>query len=475
LSATNTTMPIDLTQPVSIPQRITVLAACTAATALLLFGEHHIGPAFPITPLFFLPLLVAAAFVPRWVAFVSAIAVAVLDVVYASPQAGNPATRLALSAVAFSGASLFAGELVQKRRIAQSLALKTRQESRLRSDAAQEIRALIDGTPAAVITVGPDARIAMTNAAARRLLGFGTTSPEGEPIGNFLPILANLLESPAKAGTLGGIVEASGARRQGEPFHAQMWVSSYDSAQGPRLAAILSDVTDNLRDREEAGWRHLLASSKFIAAAVSHEIRNLTGGAAVLHENLRRIDGITANPDFQALGTVIDSLLKLSSEDLADSATGALAGVDVREVLDELRLIMLPAFEQAGSRLEFQIAENLPPVRADHSGLLQVFINLAQNSCRALNGVPHPLLRIVAYQLEASVIIRFSDNGPGPAPGAPLFEPFSTDSSATGLGLFISRSLIRTFGGELHYTRKPGECCFLVEVPALTSVEAARA
>lgn len=469
-------MPIDLTQPVSLRQRIIVVSLCTAATALLLFAEHQLEQAISIAPLFFLPLLVAAAFVPRWVAFLAAIAVAILrEFVSAPPQGGYPGAGFALTVVAFTGASLFAGELVQKRRIAQSLALKTQQEARLRSDAEQEIRALIEGTPAAVVTVDPNANIAIANAAAKRLLGFRTSSPEGEPIGKFLPILAKLLNSPKKTGALGGTVEAGGTRRDGEPFRAQMWVSAYDSAQGPRLAAIINDATDNLRDREEAGLRQLLASSRIIAAAVSHEIRNLTGGAAVLYENLGRLQGITENQDFQALGSVIESLLKLSSDELSDSTADVLAGVDIEQVLEELRLIVMPVFEQSEARVEFEIADKLPPVRADHSGLLQVFINLTQNSGRALNGVPHPVLRIVAYQLNSSVVVRFADNGPGPAPGAPLFEPFARDSSATGLGLFISRSIIRTFGGELHHTHRPGECCFIVEVPALTGVEAARA
>lgn len=464
-------MAISLTQEVSGWQRATVLACCIAATAVLLLLERYTGQV--IAPLFFLPLLVSAAFVPRWVGFAAAIAVSVLHGIAAPGlQSVHGQAGLALTLVSFTGATLFAGELVQKRRVAQALARTMKEESRVRADAAQEIRALVEGTPAAVITVDPNGKIALANAAAKRLFGFQDSTPEGEPVDRFLPILKKLLESPV---TVNGKVEASGTRGHGEPFHAELWVSSYSSAQGRRLAAIIGDVTEDLRDREEAGLRQLLTSSKMIAAAVSHEIRNLTGGAAVLYDNLNRVSGMSDNPDFKALGNVLESVLKLSSDELQENSEDAFEQVQVPEVLQELRLVMEASFEEIGASLRFETARGLPPVRVDHSGLLQVFINLAQNSCRALKGVPEACLRISTYPLRDSVVVRFSDNGPGLAAGDGLFQPFASGASGTGLGLFISRSIVRTFGGELHHRQQPGECCFILELPMMQAAESAHA
>ena len=39
--------------------------------------------------------------------------------------------------------------------------------------------------------------------------------------------------------------------------------------------------------------------------------------------------------------------------------------------------------------------------------------------------------------------------------------------SSTGLGLFVSRAIIRTYGGELHQTQQMGECSFIVELPGM--------
>ena len=47
--------------------------------------------------------------------------------------------------------------------------------------------------------------------------------------------------------------------------------------------------------------------------------------------------------------------------------------------------------------------------------------------------------------------IRFCDTGPGIAPTEKLFQPLQKGADATGLGLFLSRAFMRSFGGDLRY------------------------
>src|SRR5262249_28114775 len=136
------------------------------------------------------------------------------------------------------------------------------------------------------------------------------------------------------------MVEGRGYRRSGEAFYLQAWVSSYDSAAGVRLAAIILDVTEQIRDREESGLQQLLRNSRIIAGAVSHELRNLASAASLLHLNLGNTSAVRDSKDYTALGTVIESVLKLSTEDLAEAAEENLEGIDVSSVLQELRTII---------------------------------------------------------------------------------------------------------------------------------------
>jgi two-component system, LuxR family, sensor kinase FixL len=233
---------------------------------------------------------------------------------------------------------------------------------------------------------------------------------------------------------------------------------------------VLSDATELIRDREESGLKQLLTNSRIVAGAVSHELRNLAAAASVLYLNLKKQPKPDhTNKDFQALGTVVESILKLSSTELADAREEILEGVDVGELLKELRAIISPSLEEAGISADWEIADPLPPIRVDRSGLLQVFLNLTKNSRSALENTLHGRIRIAAYYLDASVVIRFTDNGPGISSAERLFQPFQPGASSTGLGLFVSRAIIRTFGGELHHLQPAGECSFIIELPAMTA------
>ena len=48
-------------------------------------------------------------------------------------------------------------------------------------------------------------------------------------------------------------------------------------------------------------------------------------------------------------------------------------------------------------------------------------------------------------------MVRFEDTGTGIANPENLFRPFQRDAQATGLGLYVSRALVKSFGGELVY------------------------
>jgi signal transduction histidine kinase len=184
------------------------------------------------------------------------------------------------------------------------------------------------------------------------------------------------------------------------------------------------------------------------------------------------VRGVQESADYQALGRVIDSIVHLASEEVETESEDALQGVDIAELLDELRLIITPEFHETGAALEWQVDKALPSARANHSGLLQVFMNLARNSRRALESTPEGRLKIAAYQLDGSIIIRFSDNGRGIPSTQPIFQPFQSGAGSAGLGLFVSRAVIRTFGGELHHTQRNGECCFVIELPSVMAESA---
>jgi PAS domain S-box-containing protein len=460
-------MSIDISEPISAWRRALILGGCAVAAVVLIVAENYLELTTPLGGLLFLPLLIGAAYLSRPAIFAAAVTVAITREWFniAASRPPEP-VRLMISMVAFTGGALFAGELIRNRRLLR----RTKQESDLRLQAEQETRALLDSTPAAMVTVDSDCRIAKANHAAREL--FGVTSwLEGDSVENYVPALASIMRSKEVGQFAPTMIDARGRRSDGQEFYLNAWVSMYSGSTGPTLAAVLVDITEQVRDRAESGLRQLLVNSRIIAGAVSHELRNLAAAAAILHRNMRKIPDIEESVDYKALGTVIDSVRKLSSTDLAESSNAVPEQqMDLRALLRELRTIISPLFQNAGIGLEWEISEELPRVRAERSGLLQVLLNLARNSLSVLEGTSEGRLGITAYAVDGSVLIRFSDNGPGISSAERLFQPFQAGASSTGLGLFVSRAIIRTFDGELHHTQRPGECCFIIEFPYVGSL-----
>jgi signal transduction histidine kinase len=82
-----------------------------------------------------------------------------------------------------------------------------------------------------------------------------------------------------------------------------------------------------------------------------------------------------------------------------------------------------------------------------------------------------PVKRIdVSVAIEHGIAsIRVCDTGPGIASTEKLFQPLHKGAEAAGLGLFLSRAFMRSFGGDLRYDPDAPGCCFVIEL-AITDI-----
>jgi two-component system sensor kinase FixL len=72
---------------------------------------------------------------------------------------------------------------------------------------------------------------------------------------------------------------------------------------------------------------------------------------------------------------------------------------------------------------------------------------------------------------EQDVVIRFEDTGHGVAAPEKLFQPFQSNAAATGLGLYVSRAILRTFRGDLHYEPRAQGCSFAVSLVPVAAAQ----
>jgi signal transduction histidine kinase len=138
------------------------------------------------------------------------------------------------------------------------------------------------------------------------------------------------------------------------------------------------------------------------------------------------------------------------------------------DVASELTKVVSHFTKKSGTRLKFQLEAEPATVQAHGKQLTQVWVNLLANAGEAIGrGTVH----VTARRENGKVIVRVKDDGPGIAPEnlARMFERgFTTKRNAkgSGLGLYISRTIVEKHGGRMFAESAPGHgATFIVELP----------
>src|SRR5437773_1870875 len=290
---------------------------------------------------------------------------------------------LVFSSAGFIGTGLFISELLHNRRIILKHVEELKDQINLRQHAEEELRILVESSPAAIITIDSSGKILLANEAAQQLLAPGTQPIQGQAISAYLPWLQTAVQTrPSRV--FRTALQCSGQRSNGETFLAGIWFSTYTSISGPRLAAIVVDLSEDFRSREDLSLEYLLKNSRILMSAVAHEVRNLCGAVLVVHKNLSRVKELHDNEDFCALGSLVQSLQRVSALELQHARDQTAAPFELKTVLDEFRVLIETAYRESEIQIVWQIPQPLPLVYADRYGLIQIFLNLARNSQRAM-------------------------------------------------------------------------------------------
>jgi two-component system sensor kinase FixL len=449
---------------------LAVLLQASALVGAITLLDVLVSDAVPLGWLYLLPMALAATVLPRLPLLLFAglcTALAECFDGYAWDWlSGTPRDVLYFSS--FAGAALFVHGVVRGRQTSARTMRVLEEEMAARQDAEEQLRVLVENSPVAVFTADAAGTVLLANEAADRLFALERGALAGHSFAPFLPPLLELptLRAPAPGSpAFHTAMQCRGHRANGEIFQADVWFSTYGTSTGPRLAVFVADSSEDLRDREEASLHQLLTGSRILVGAVSHEVRNVCAAIAVVHENLRRSGALAGSKDFEALGTLVLALERIASVELREAAN-QLAAIDLHSLLEEVQIIIAPALREDEIALDWQVPRRLPAVWADRQSLLQVLLNLVKNSQHALeeNTRPRAITLRVSGDESARVSIVVSDTGPGVPHPEFLFKPFQQQARATGLGLYLSRALMRSFSGDLHY--QPGEqgATFVVEL-----------
>lgn len=449
-------------------RRSILTRAITLITGIALLDWRIVG-AIPLGFLYLLPMLMLGSILEPWqIAALAAVCTGLaelFDDFSWNLRAGS--SRDLLYFAAFFGAGVLMREVCRNRRSVTRHMQEIQRESEARHEAEEQLRVLVESSPAAIITANAAGEILMANQAAQRMLAAVPGSLPGQTIYHYLPSLRFVPAPETSHELYRAVMQAHGHRENGETFLADICFSTYQTDAGSRLAAMVLDSSEEFRTHEVAGLQQLMTASRVAMGAVSHEIRNICSAISVVLQSLRRNDSVNRNRDFETLMNLIAALERIASINL-ERTTDEASEVDLTALLEELGIVIVPMLEEHEITGQWQIEQNLPLVWADRAGLMQVFLNLVTNSIRALTDREQRMLRITARRQAERVLIEFEDNGPGISQPELLFQPFQAGAASSGLGLYLSRSMLRSFGAEIRYLTKSAGAHFVV---AVTPVE----
>ncbi len=217
--------------------------------------------------------------------------------------------------------------------------------------------------------------------------------------------------------------------------------------------ALIQDITEAKRLEERMMQSEKLAALARVSAGLAHEIGNPLTSISSYIQILKEMDlGEFANESVNTISNHIQRIAMIVRDISRFSKPVAVSEgpVDVKEAVDSTVSLVRYDKRMKDINLEIDIPKDFPPVYGDINQLIQVFTNLIFNAADAM---PDGGSLVIRAQREGEkAVIEFRDTGTGISLQDinRIFDPFfTTKEKGTGLGLAVSYSIIKSFGGDI--------------------------
>ncbi len=355
-----------------------------------------------------------------------------------------------------------------------------------REHAEAKTRSIIENMLDGLITMDEQCTIESMNSAACKIFQYDSAELAGKRIDLLLRIPKNNEKSPESQHSLykdlrtvlGSPEEVTGIRKGGEHFPMEISLSEMDSKAERVLIATIRDITEEKARKNEALRSGQLAAIGELAAGVAHEINNPINGIINYSQLLLDDAENEAEQDKERIN-ITQRIIK-ESERIALIVRNLLTFARQRdELAEEIKLVdvindsislLMHQFNRDEIILEVQVDNDLPFLKGNPQQLQQVFVNLLTNASYALNqkfpkSSPDKRLQIKSILIQETdkkfIRTTVSDWGAGIAQDIidHIFDSLFTTKppgKGTGLGLNISKGLIRDHQGSLRIDSQPG-------------------
>ncbi len=326
------------------------------------------------------------------------------------------------------------------------------------------LQTIIDHVGIGLVAYQPDGTVELFNNAAKRLLKVPTL----RNIRNLSPNDPKLVETLHKLSP--GENRLVKLQQDDDLLQLSLYATGFVSKQRQLLLVAMQNIQNELEEKEMKAWQNLIR-------VLTHEIMNSIAPIASLASTANGLlsSDCTVEPAEnrnERLKDVCDAV-----ETIEKRSKGLIAFIEkyreltripqpqfqivrVGDLVERVKNLMIDQMERQSIAFGTRIDPVTLEITADPALIEQVLINLCKNAVEALNTVEHPRIDLVAGTGDKGTpLIKVIDNGKG-IPTEVLeriFIPFfTTKQRGSGIGLSLSRQIMRLHKGTLSADSTPG-------------------
>ncbi|MBT3207400.1 MAG: GHKL domain-containing protein [Bacteroidetes bacterium] len=235
----------------------------------------------------------------------------------------------------------------------------------------------------------------------------------------------------------------------------------------------IQNIHKELEEKEIESWQNLIR-------VLTHEIMNSITPIVSLTATANTIINETREKDLEKSDILSENLEDIQSamQTINKRSTGLMHFVEtyrsltripkpdfkifyIKEFLDNIYSLLERDLERQNIQFVLKVFPEDLELVADDQLMEQVLINLIKNSCEALQNVENPKIEIdVKLSDRGRLVVEVSDNGDGILENVvdKIFIPFfTTKSEGSGIGLSLSRQILKLHGGTISVNSQPNE------------------
>jgi PAS domain S-box-containing protein len=250
-------------------------------------------------------------------------------------------------------------------------------------------------------------------------------------------------------------------------------LSCEDITEKNRAEEELRNAQNDLEERFRSRTSELLKKNREMERfiyAVSHDLMTplvtISGFLSFLKKDIMKGDFESIESDFKTLDDVVVKMGDLLNDTLELSRIGRVVTAPAKVPLAE---IVQEALNQMSGKLisrdiEVCVADDLPFVNVDRSRIVQVFVNLIDNSIKYANEKSQPKIEVGLRADDEVTVFFVRDNGKGIDPSQhetvfDLFCKIDNNSDGCGAGLALVKKIIEVHGCRIWIESKEGQGC----------------